>query len=116
MNLPVVLGGLQVTAYWEWPLVLLAPRPLIDTRANGLLGKDVPAADPPSPGRRRTMRWTRRWMWLAAPTISAGSLWPVPQAATPINMVAGCDSDPAASRIRCVRLLMSNLVDMTELL
>jgi hypothetical protein len=34
----------SVTAYWEWPpAVLLVAGPLIETRADGSLGKDVPA-------------------------------------------------------------------------
>ena len=38
------MPALPVTAYWEWPpAALLVAGPLIETRANGSLGKDVPA-------------------------------------------------------------------------
>ena len=38
------MPAVPVTAYWEWPpAALLVAGPLIETRAIGSLGKDVPA-------------------------------------------------------------------------
>jgi hypothetical protein len=40
----LVAPAVLVMAYWEWPpAALLVAGPLIETRANGSLGKDVPA-------------------------------------------------------------------------
>ena len=53
-----VVSAVPVTAYWEWPpAALLVAGPLIETRAYGSLGKDVPAW---LPVEENSQGWRRR--------------------------------------------------------
>lgn len=55
VSLPHLPRLWPVTAHWEWPpTVLLVARPLIETCANGSLGKDVPAWLPFKENRLRS--------------------------------------------------------------